>query len=55
MAFIKDGEVKVYKTENGFSHKKASKDSERYTVDDLVEESEKDDVSTLKEELNVPN
>jgi len=40
MAFKKDGETKVYKAKSGTEQKNASESNERYTVDDLVRDSE---------------
>ena len=52
MAFKKNGETEVFKKENKVSPKYANKnESNRYTIDDLVEDSDADqEVSLVMEE-----
>lgn len=40
MSFKKDGEIKVYVSKHGKDTKQASEDKKRYTIDDLVRDSE---------------
>lgn len=42
MSFRKDGETQVFKTKDGKIKTASEQESERYTVDDLVKDSEKD-------------
>lgn len=51
MSFKKDGETKVYKDEQEIGPKLANKGAtNRYTVDDLVKDSEEKEEDTDKEE-----